>query len=163
MLKGFFILLLASILLVGCSESKKEPEVNKADQVEETKTLKEITPNLIISYMEMLTGDYLMTDHYQTGGKEQLQKLGKAAVDIDAISMELKEEYEQDIPAVIDLLKLAETVDEAIDQMINGEFSTKYDNSVKVGQVVGDISREYLDGKLPPTIKVITGKENADD
>ncbi|MTD30195.1 hypothetical protein [Planomicrobium sp. YIM 101495] len=162
-MRKLFLVLFVSISLAGCSSNENSAESVDLTAEDESQKHEDILPIGILAYAEQITGKYIMTDMYEDGEEKQLQLLTKASIDVELAMIELEADYDPDIPAVKDLIELAVSVDNALDEMIIGEFSTKYDNSVEAGQLLGELSRNYLDGELPPTVKAFTEKESAND
>lgn len=142
---------------MACNDDTRE----EAYVEEEVKKI-EMSENLAYAYLEQLTGNYLLIDVHEDRSPEKNKALDLALTELNITTTEIKDEYIQDSPMVKDLLEISDFVKFAIDEMLLGEYSTKYDNSVKAGGLVGDFSRAYLDGKLPPTIRGVTGIESLD-
>ncbi|WBX81334.1 hypothetical protein PD280_06325 [Virgibacillus salarius] len=162
-MKKIFFVLMFFVVIIGCesNETLKEESNTNDEEIEDKQD--EMLESAILSYMEQMTGKYLMVDTYETGSKEQQKALDKALTDVNIAVLDIEDKYDSNLPVVKELNNLAESVSFAINELIAGEYSTKVDNSEKVGTYVGEISRNYLDGELPPSVKVHTGMESAFD
>jgi hypothetical protein len=162
-LKKLLFVLLFSSLLVGCGSNEESIEVINANDPETEDLKDEMLESRIKAYMEQMTGKYILADTYENKSEQQQKLLNEALTEVNLATLEIEDEYNPDLPVVKDLNDLAESVSFAINELLSGEYSTKKENAVTIGGHVGDISRNYLDGELPPSIKGHTGKENAND
>ena len=161
-MKRFILLTLTTLILFGCSGGSKV-EIEKDAVAAENEKRDEMSSAEILYYMEKMTWRYLSVDSFSHTGEKQLKYLTEATLDAKSSTLEIEYEFDRNIPVVPDLLKLGAVIEDALNELLMGDESTKYDNSVKIGQIIGDISREYLEGELPPTTKRLTGMENAND
>ncbi|RST57629.1 hypothetical protein D5F11_021450 [Siminovitchia terrae] len=160
-MKKITLALAFSLLLIGCasaSESAKTP-ITDASSEEKNEGMSE---DSILLYMELITGKYLTVDMYEKDSTRQLEVITKALLDVDSAVSEIEEEYPDD-QAAKELLKLADAVEVALNKLLIGEHATKGSYSEKTGEIIGDISRTYLDGELPPSVRIHTGVENANN
>lgn len=162
-MKRIQLLLLSVALLAGCGSSdsvNNESTVDNSDEeVEEKKD--EMSESEIMAYMDQMTGKYLLIDTYDDKSEGQQKQLDKALTEVNLAMLEIEDEYEPNIAVVKDLDKLAESIKFAINELLQGNYATKVDNSKEVGKHVGELSRAYLDGELPPIIKAVTGQDSA--
>ncbi|WP_339147650.1 hypothetical protein [Sutcliffiella sp. BMC8] len=156
-MKKLIILFTSLFFLVACSDEIKEDAY-----VEEEEKKVEMSENLAFAYLEQLTGNHLMLDIHEDGSPEKNKALDLALTELNITTTEIKDEYNQDSPIVKDLLEISDVIRFSIDEMLMGEYSTKYENSVQAGGLVGDFSRTYLEGKVPPTLRAVTGIESLD-
>lgn len=161
-MKRLIYLTLTALILFGCSSGLKK-EIEKEAAASKNEKRDEMSSAEILYYMENMTWRYLSVDLFSHTGEKQLKYLTEAALDVKSSTLEIEQEFDSNIPVVPDLLKLGVVIEGALNELLMGDKSTKYDNSVKIGQIIGDISREYIEGELPPTTKRLTGMENAND
>lgn len=151
-----------SFWIIGCSpmqDEAKSEETKVDNKTDEKRT--EMIDSGIIHYMERMTGKYLLADIYEIGSQDHQKALDEALTEVNLAVLDLEAEYKKDIPVVKDLNDLADSVVFAINEMLAGEYSTRAENSQKIGYLVGEISRNYADGELPASIRIHTGMESA--
>ncbi|MEK5108182.1 hypothetical protein MHI57_15910 [Cytobacillus sp. FSL K6-0129] len=159
MKKTIFILLL-SILLTGCSSNESTNNISDSDE-ENTEKHTEILESGVMYYMTLIISKYSSVDTLATTKEEEQKILNEALTDVNIAVNEMQHEYDSEIPAIKELNQLADAVIYAINDLLEGNYNTKLENSEKVGNYIGEISRNYLDGELPSVIKSMTGLENA--
>lgn len=166
MKKSIYLILLLSLLLVlaGCGNTENTTKVKKDENTSViSDKQQEMSSDNIILYMEQMTWRYSTSDTLNHTGEKELEYLTKAILDVQSSVLEIEHDYDSDIPVVQDLLELGAVIENALNKLRAGDKSTKYEDSVKSGEIIGDISKKYLNGELPPTIKRITGIENTND
>lgn len=149
-------LFIATLLLVGCSG------VGNAETNDNSEVRDAITNNEMILFLEEMTGKYLMTDKV-TGDDSRYRTISEAITDVRLAMFELEDDYDDSLPEVRGLLELGIIIEKSLNELFEGDESSKYEDSVKVGELLGDFSRSFLDGELPPTFKALTGIKNAND
>lgn len=162
-MKRLLYVLLLSVLLVGCSSDSNSETRSVENDSAEIEKRDEMLPSGVLAYLEQMTGKYLSIGLFSDTKEKRQKFISEAITDVRLAMNEINDEYDENLPVVKDLLRLGEVTEDALNKLLVGDNSTEYEDSQKGGQIIGDISREYLDGELPPTIRIMTGIENAND
>lgn len=157
------LFLLFSLLLVGCGVNETVKEESNTDNIEKEDKLDEMLDSGILAYMEQMTGKYLSIGLYSDSKEKQQKYINEAITDVRLAVSEIEEQYSEDIPVVQDLLSLGEVIEDSLNKLLVGDNSTEYEDAQKSGEIIGEISRKYLDGELPPSVRVHTGIENTNN
>ncbi|SHH74614.1 hypothetical protein [Virgibacillus chiguensis] len=161
MKKALFILFF-SVLLVSCGAQDTE-ETGVSGDVEAEEKHDEILESGILAYMEQMTGKYLSVGLYSDSKEKQQKHINEAITDVRLAKSEIEDQYKRNIPVIQDLLSLGDIIEESLNKLLVGDSSTEYEDSKRIGEIIGDISREYLDGELPSSVKIHTGIENSSE
>lgn len=108
-------------------------------------------------YLEKMTGKIILVDQYEKGSNSYISQLLEAQDDVNDTIDEIKEgNYSlSTAEASGALLDLSETVNSLIDAGINGNYDEVYELSKTMGSKVNQITNDFGDGELPPTINSI--------
>lgn len=161
-MKKYLILSMILLLLTACGNEEDINSVEKEDSKEDSvkdddkSNEKDIISYLeIMEYLERLTAPYIeLAEMMETDIDSIYEEVHKKHQELDDISLEvleeLKEEYDEEVGAVKKLIKLASTIQDMVnnkkDDMSHIVWYSEY-----VGEMVGDISRMYLNDNLPET------------
>jgi|SRR5690625_3322062 len=117
----------------------------------------------VMSHLLGMTSKYSMA--YTTGisSDEKLRYLNEAITDINLEMIEIEDKYDDGTPPTNKLLQLADTLLLSIDMEFTGDRQGAYEQAVNAGEIIGELSKEYLNGELPIGIKNMTGIENTNE
>lgn len=155
-MKKLLFVLLSIFVLIACSpndetvsDSSNEVDIN-GDDVEK---LDDMTKKDIMAYIDQMVGKYLKLGTYEPGSAEEQDEIDEILTDINLAISDMEAKYESNISIVKDFKKLADSVRDALDNWVDGEYEAILNNSKEIGSRVAEISRNYLDGETPDTLK----------
>jgi len=160
--KTLFVLFL-SLLLVGCGSNDADVEDSNAGYTEKVEKHDEMLDSGVEYYLTLMTSKYSSAYNASLTNEDKMKHLNEAITDINIAVLEIEDEYEKGVAPTAELLKLADALLLTIENEMLSDSEGTYDSSRDAGVIIGDLSREYLDGELPIGIQVMTGKDNADD
>ncbi|MCM3110639.1 hypothetical protein [Lederbergia lenta] len=146
-------------LLAGCGREELKPK-DVVGSKEVSTASDEITKIEFEYYITLISGKYLSTDIYERNSERYNKVVVEALLDVESAKQELNEKFKSGTPGLSDLLNLAGATETALNKLLDGEYATRSEYANKAGQIMGDISRTYLDGELPSIVKTYTGVEN---
>ena len=158
MKKIFIVLALSIILLTGCGNTT-EPDAELTESNEQKRT--EMLEAGVMLYLTEMTNNFSSAYTIATTKEQRNEYLNKAITDINLAVYEIEDKYEEGVPPTNELFELAEKLKLTIDAGLEGDNNVAYDYSVETGEIIGRISREYLDGELPTAFKIMTGLDSA--
>jgi len=159
-MKKGLILLFSVLFLVGCGDTDIESETGVAETEEEEKR-EEMLETEVMLYLSKMTNNYSSAFIATTSIDEKNEYLTKAITDINLAVLEIEDEFEEGAPPTKELFELAELLKIAIESEIAGDNENAHKYSHEAGAIIGDLSREYLDGELPTALKIMTGLDDA--
>lgn len=154
----FIVLVLSIILLTGCGNTT-EPDAELTESNEQKQT--EMLEAGVMLYLTEMTNNFSFAYTIATTKEQRNEYLNKAITDINLAAYEIEDKYEEGAPPTNELFELAEKLKLTIDAELEGDSDVAYDYSVETGEIIGQISREYLDGELPTAFKIMTGLDSA--
>lgn len=151
-MKKVLFLILSLVLLTACNggseatadTEESEPEVSKSSEMAETAAL---------NYLEQITERYLNSVEHEDGSFEQKSELQAGIKRCEAVIAEIEDKYEEDLTIASELIDLANGVKNTLQDMLDGNDDDLKSKNHAIGVLIGNISEEYLDGELPPTLK----------
>lgn len=160
-MKRLVIFALLFVFLAGCdNNSIPNPSDGEIEAIEQKD---EMLDSAVRYYLNELTNKYSQAYLYSMSNEEKMNTLNEAITDINIVVMEIEDDYQEGVPPKNELLDLADALLETINHELIGDTDAAYDSSYRAGKIIGDLSREYLDGELPIGIKLMTEKESAFD
>lgn len=162
-MKKLIFVLLLFVLLVGCGENDSaEDDVDISATASEEKHT-EMLDTGVKMYLNQMTAKYSSAFTVSLTSEDKIKYLNEAITDINIAVYEIEDEYEEGTPPTEELFKLADALLASIDYEMIGESEKASNSAQDAGEIIGDLSREYLDGELPVGIKIMTGTDNAND
>ena len=155
-MRKYLFLLITALVLAACGNANVDIKV-------ENNEIEEMTDTTVKLYLHKLTSKYSIAYTPLLEKDKKLEYLNEAITDINLVVLDIEDDYETDIHPADKLLKLADVLLDGIDAEILEDEELAYNKSVKAGEIIGDLSREYTDGELPTGIQTLTGKKYADD
>ena len=159
-MKKVLSLLLVSMFVLGACGSATGVEPT---MTEESEKRTEMLSSGVSLYLQQMTSKYSSAFTMAFTKEDKMKYLNEAITDINLAVQEIEDEYEEGTPPTDELFKLADLLLDTIDYEMTGGSVGSDDSAYNAGLIIGDLSREYLDGELPIGIKLMTGKENAND
>ncbi|GGB61316.1 hypothetical protein GCM10011409_43200 [Lentibacillus populi] len=153
MKKLLVLLVFLSLVLSACGDNSDDVDASGDDAEEVTEKQSEMTEKATLNYLEQITYRYLKGSDLENGSFEQKSELNAAMARCDAIVEEIEEKYSVEDPLPSKIINLSKKVKDASQEILDGNYETNYDNAVLIGEELGEISKTYLDGELPPTAK----------
>lgn len=162
-MKRILFILLFFVLLSGCSNDEESAkETNASNSGIEEKHDKMLDSGVRL-YLNQMTTKYANAYTVSFTDEDKMKYLNEAITDINLAVQEIEDTYEEGTPPTEELLELADLLLQTIENEMLGDVDSAYESAYEAGVIIGDLSREYLDGELPIGIKLMTEKESAFD
>ena len=153
MRKVLFLLLMAA-LLVSCG-NKAKVDTSEVAEVEEIEKKEEMRDSAVKYYLSNMTNNYASAYTVATDKEVKHDYLNKAITDINIAMLEIEEEYVTGLSPASNLLELGESLKSSIEADMIGETQEAYNYAVEVGEIIGALSNEYLDGEMPTALQIM--------
>ena len=147
------LLILGVLLLAACgTNAEAEPDYPK----------EKISREETFNYLEELLDLYADLTEIETEEEaiETIEKIGETAQEV---TRELKRDYDKDIHAVNDLLRLSEKLEELAQDVEDGNLHLMSAYGQDIGKHIRNVSVEHLDGDLPKKYGETVGADNIYD
>lgn len=151
-MKKILFVLLAAVLLVGCSDSGRVESTNDVSTTETDKK-EEMTDTAVKMYLSQMTGKYSLAFTTSANNEQKNNQLNEAITDINLAVIDIQDNYESSANAVSELIDLSEHLLDTINHELLGERESAYDSAYESGIIISELSNEYLDGELPVGIR----------
>lgn len=154
-LKRLLLLLSIALILSACGSDN----MSELDERERSNTIKNAET---MEYLGRLLDPYLDLSNLET--EEQMYKVVES-IDENArkIKRELKRDFEKDIPAVDDLIVMADMFTDLANEIANENTLFIKAFGEDIGNHIHTITTEYLDGDLPDNYAKVIGVDNIYD
>lgn len=145
------LLILGVLFLVACGTNAEADYPKEKISREET-----------FNYLEELLDPYADLTEVETEEEaiETIEKIGETAQEV---TRELKRDYEKDIRAVTDLLRLSEKLEELAQDVEDGNLHLMGAYGQDIGKHIRNVAVEHLDGDLPKKYGETVGADNIYD
>src|SRR5690625_652647 len=147
------LLILGVLLLAACgTNAEAEPDYPK----------EKISREETFNYLEELLDPYADLTEVETEEEaiETIEKIGETAQEV---TRELKRDYDKDIHAVTDLLRLSEKLEELAQDVEDGNLHLMGAYGQDIGKHIRNVAVEHLDGDLPKKYGETVGADNIYD
>lgn len=159
-MKKALLLVFASILIfAGCNSSSEKESAKTKESEKQT----EMTSTEVELYLTQMTNKYSLAFTASVTQEDKMNYLNEAITEINETVEEIQNKYENGTSPADELLELADILLDTIDYELRGNVEKAQDSAYESGVIIGDISREYLEGELPVGIQMMTGIENANE
>lgn len=147
---------LLGMFMVGCGCNGGSGDKPATEAVSEKQD--EMTEKAVMYYLTAMTANYSSAYTVAINKDQKNEYLNKAITDINIAMSEIENEYEEGVPPTSELLELGKILKLVIEADMLGDNEGAYEYAVKSGEIIGDLSREYLDGDLPIGIQYMIDK-----
>ncbi|MCR1290101.1 hypothetical protein [Shouchella clausii] len=147
------LLVLLSVFMLSACGGKSEMPADAETEESVSEKNNEMTATAALNYLEQITERYLNSVEYEDGSFEQKSELQAGIKRCEAIISEIEEKYKADLPIATEMIDLANGVKNTLQDMLDGDNNNLENKNHAIGILIGNISGEYLDGELPPTLK----------
>lgn len=138
------------LFLIACGPKETTEPIEEDDPIEKKD---EMTETTALHYLEEVTYRYVNASELPVDSFEQTSELQAGVSRSESIIEEIESEYATEEGLPKEIIELAKLTKEACQDILDGNYDADYDNSFAIGEKLGQISSEYLDGEMPPTIK----------
>lgn len=152
-MKRTLLFLVLSFILLGCDSNQEIINGKEKDIVSDATKQDKMLDSGVNLYLNQMTAKYTSAFTVSITEEDKMKYLNEAITDINLAVLEIEDEYEEGAPPTDELFKLADLLLLNIEQVMTGEES--YSTARDAGEIIGDLSREYLDGELPIGIQLM--------
>ena len=152
-MRKYLLTILSVLFLVACGSNA---EVERASPKEE------MSRDEVFGYLETLLDPYADLTEVETEEEaiETIEKIGETAQEV---TRELKRDYEKEVHAVNDLLRLSEKLEELAQDVEDGNLHLMGAYGQDIGKHIRNVAVEHLDGDLPKKYGETVGADNIYD
>lgn len=156
-MKKYLLIIFSALILIACSDSEGDSGKKEATERKDS-----ITNEETMEYFDRLVGAFVETNNLESedqiaGVMEKIEQTS------DDVVRELKREYEKDIHAVDDLISLADLLKNMVKDVNEGNAFLLKGYIEDIGNKIGSIAIDYLDGDLPKSYVKFIGVDNVYD
>jgi len=159
--KFIFVMLFPVVLFAACGGSEETTDDVITEEAAPNEKRSEMLDSAVMLYMNQMTMNYSNAFTTSATKEDKMEYLNEAITDINLTVYEIEDEYKEGVPPTDELFQLADHLLDSIDFEMMGEGEEAGNSARDAGVIIGDLSREYLDGELPVGVKMMTGMEDA--
>lgn len=160
-MKKIVLVLFLLVLLVACSSNDEQSADDEISEDVETVNAeesekKEMSKTDALYYLESITKEYMGISTHDVFDEDTINLLETGIDNIDLAIEEMEEEFDSSDPLMLAVKEMGDVVKNISEDLlaapeVNGEMVGE--GSHEIGIYLGEISRDYLDGELPPTVE----------